>query len=702
MELSLNKTAPAGITETSPLSLSVIHRAAVAVLQSSTEAVHWPQLETKVYRSIPTRIPWLEPAFYDEVSLVSLMDSIQRGDVAALVISAGAMSNRQIRVAIADHREILRDALANGMGLALSAPFLTDCDSYVLPFLAGHTEVALVRLPETQVLQGHLQGFGFDAIPIDGSTDTILRHRVACTAAQTPGWRPCLQYRAHGSGDAEAIGWQSRWGGGLVILSLLPLERLPEPPVFDALLKRLTWSRGTLAVGPVASAPQDFLEPRPGTYLAHIEALFPDVDTRTRDFGHLRISDPSAMMGTHEFTKSSILARNEKNGTFEVMTSMVDEQMCRIHFSGVPEYMSELEWAEPELLALAPLLPAGPTFDLLAYALCAHAARAVVTNAEALPEILAVDASATLCQEAIEARLESGSVDGRLLPTVNVLAACHVAGIDSRQTTDGWRWVEDELRDSRDPVELGQIGWVLQVVGHRLTDLTFARLREFGLEEVDRESIVGRLAVNIHENRWREISQQGAPVRHLETALAAFTWNWGLQRGMWPGYSAPALPLRFRPQDGVEAMLYGLAARIMHLRRAPLMAGSPPSHGGAHAATPHRPQEDGTAMQALQRQMQMAVDRSESRALKSERDELARVANHVLGVLLGMWAAAVAVCTVGVVILLFPDAALGDWLAAIGTGIAVSVGGIIAANSIPSVSRVLPRWARWSLRLAGK
>ncbi|WP_313566593.1 hypothetical protein [Mobilicoccus sp.] len=135
MELSLNKTAPAGITETSPLSLSVIHRAAVAVLQSSTEAVHWPQLETKVYRSIPTRIPWLEPAFYDEVSLVSLMDSIQRGDVAALVISAGAMSNRQIRVAIADHREILRDALANGMGLALSAPFLTDCDSYVLPFL---------------------------------------------------------------------------------------------------------------------------------------------------------------------------------------------------------------------------------------------------------------------------------------------------------------------------------------------------------------------------------------------------------------------------------------------------------------------------------------------------------------------------------------------------------------------------------------
>lgn len=70
------KESPNLTSYSSPV--DVIQQSHIAVLQDSSEIVHWPQNEDALFHTISTVIPWLDPVFFDEYSLDAFFTGIEK------------------------------------------------------------------------------------------------------------------------------------------------------------------------------------------------------------------------------------------------------------------------------------------------------------------------------------------------------------------------------------------------------------------------------------------------------------------------------------------------------------------------------------------------------------------------------------------------------------------------------------------------
>lgn len=69
------KESPNLTSYSSPV--DVIQQSHIAVLQDSSEIVHWPQNEDALFHTISTVIPWLDPVFFDEYSLDAFLPELK-------------------------------------------------------------------------------------------------------------------------------------------------------------------------------------------------------------------------------------------------------------------------------------------------------------------------------------------------------------------------------------------------------------------------------------------------------------------------------------------------------------------------------------------------------------------------------------------------------------------------------------------------
>lgn len=683
--------------------VTILNRGTLAVIQSSTERVHWPQMETRVYDTVPERIKWLSVSSFDESTLEDFFTAVEKNLITAIVISASAMASATIRHQLSSHAESLKSAIRNGVGLALSAPYVTDQEIVDLNFIPSPTPVAIALLPATKHINGTLEVFGQSGPQLDGNGSSVYKYRSTSTARNAPGWTRSVTCRNPVTQEVTDLAWQTRVGTGFVFVSVLPLERLEETTSFDALIGRLTWSRGHLSIGNSDNSPQMPSPPRPSSFEVEIDS-WDNISEFQDHFGHLRLSAEDPVSHDLPFTTHEVLRRSEKAGSLEIVLPSLFERPSLVKFGGTPRYLTLLRTAELKMIDTLPRLSAGPTFDVLAYSLCASEARNAVTDDEMLPRMLSRSASEALCREALRLRLRDGSVDGRILATANTLVSAVLSGIDSTETRSARKWLTQNIRGHKDCDELVQVLWVahvadipwlLNLAQNALTD-EIANNRPF-------PSAVLSLVDRLQSGSWPSLTNSDLLSQtQLEAAMNAYTFLLGAKRQKWDFPPTPQyIELDYQSGSG-EANFYSLAAAVLADNFAPLSTGFPVEADTEANFDQEREVASIQAVAALRDQAEAELERNLALELRQENSSLLILTRRLLGVVTAGWIIGVTVAAFVVVKTLFPAASLGDWLAVFTAGtVVIAVGIAIAANS-PRISRALPGWARWLIRFSGQ
>ena len=283
---------------------------------------------------------------------------------------------------------------------------------------------------------------------------------LSLAAGHALGWTHGATLRKAG-GVSEVVVWRAQFGFGRVIVSVLPFEWIGRTAMVEKALTRATRNRGILILGS-KSAPPWYRDVEPGQVLVRQ----PDPaagGALLRSFSHLRLCEDVDWSTQAELTRSTLLARLENSGTVEFLAQGPGGAVFA-RLDGVPRYLQRLRDAQTQLLTWISDLPSSPTFHLLALALLSDACEQVVRGELYIPDLFRKETVAAVVTSAMSRRVSNGSVDGLLLPTVNLLAACSICDIDDSAAVTMAAWIAmyagDATADQR-----AQARWVLRAAG---------------------------------------------------------------------------------------------------------------------------------------------------------------------------------------------------------------------------------------------
>lgn len=442
-------------TSVGELSVEVQHAGVVAVVESASDSAHYPSINRDAFTAI--NVPWLVFEFFDESELAGLLGKPLDDHFAAVVFTAGAIQLPGVRTIVMERADVLAQALARGVGLIVTATSLGGLDKFDLSFLPEGGQVSLVET-EMRDMTGTVLSDGVFDREIPDTTGHRVRSAVTLASSHALGWTDFTSLK-HLDGSTETVTWQAQFGLGLVIVSVLPYERLGWQDVVEEGLIRAARSRGCLVVGG-AAAPAWYDEIEPGQFLARLRDPGGDEQALIQmleNFSNLRLCPDVPWSALGYLNRENLLTRLENDGTVEFAAHGPGEPVYA-RLQGVPRYLIRLRQAQAQLGESVLDLPTSPTFHILAFAILSQTCERVVRGRLFVPDLLRADTLLSVVESAVARRVRNGNVDGLLLPTVNLLAACSIARIESAATEQMMSWVEASAA-SASPDQRAQARW---------------------------------------------------------------------------------------------------------------------------------------------------------------------------------------------------------------------------------------------------
>lgn len=693
------KESPNLTSYSSPV--DVIQQSHIAVLQDSSEIVHWPQNEDALFHTISTVIPWLDPVFFDEYSLDAFFTGIEKQCFSALLISSSAMASMIIRNQLDSHADSIHLALVSGMGISISAPYLTDIKEYVPQFLGTQKAISLRNGGKTLLHKGKLRVFHDDAhrIPIDAELNSLLSTRVSCSADILPGWIANTELIDEENSSMLNLGWSSKEGLGIIQVSVLPLERLDDPTSFYKSLVNLTRAHG---IG-VYRAENDIscpwsMERRPVNYLIKpLSTVSLEEISRLADV----IRYVPSINTFQGFDENALRKHVERGGSFECRFEFPDETPCQVSIGGIPDYLAILRAVEARVDSQSESLATGPTFALVAYSFCAFIARLVVKESSLVPTPFRQAASAAIARKSVEARIFNGSVDMRLLPTLNVLASAWLSGIpdQSQELEDIYHWVKSSLLSWQDETELEQVRWILQLLTVLMPSSTSTKeLLDLTHQISSPKSMVGRLSrfLDIPEDD-RIVKESSALHFSLQKSMAVFSDQIQSLKSKHKALIEESDSNLIGSFVGTESDYYLVASTILAKRTEVFYAGeSIKSDLESYGTELNRDQQHLVEAMGRQQDLENALaDKKQQVAIQAKDINMYRTWSRVLLTCFVFILALLDAALVFVIVKnLFPGAALSDWATAGSIGFATWVLLVTAISFIPGAIIVLPNRLR--------
>ena len=437
-------------------SIEVLRRGIVAVVESASDSAHYPAFNHGTYDRLA--IPWLRLQFYDETELDWLLTEPLERRFAAVVFTPGAISLPSVRDAIERRAETLAEALKHGVGLVISATSLGGIERFDFSFLPEGSQVSLVQ-PGMRSMAGWVRVNDLNERQLSESEGRHALSGVTLAASHAFGWLEAATLRRP-DGTVETVAWRAQFGRGRVIVTVLPFERFGWHQVVELMLTRATRSRSCLILGR-DSPPAWYEEVADGEALARLGYPSGDQDTLNRlmdNFAQLRLCRDTPWDAVGCLTHDALLARLENDGTVEFAADGPAEVIYS-RLAGVPQYLLRLRQAQADLMDLVPGMHASPTFHVLAMAILCRTAEHVVQDALFVPDLLRMETARSMVEGAVARRVHDGSVDGLLLPTVNILAAASITGAASEATAPMIAWIKNNAAAAHSD-HLAQARWV--------------------------------------------------------------------------------------------------------------------------------------------------------------------------------------------------------------------------------------------------
>lgn len=598
--------------------LEVLLAGRVAVIESASETAHYPTLNREVFSGL--ELPWLRLEYYDESELAALLAEPLERRFAAVVFTAGAIALPRVRGLLEQHASVLSQALANGVGIVITATTLGGVPRFDLTFVPEGSQVSLVDTGMREMAGTLVTDLSDEIISADDGRRAVSALTLA--AAHALGWTHSATLRRP-DGQVETVGWRAQFGLGRVIISVLPFEWIRRDHMVERALTRATRSRGFLIVGEQA-APPWYLDVEPGQFLARIPSPPPPTRNLLEEFSHIRVCSDAHWSSIKGFARENLLARLENRGTVEFPT---DGPAGTVYarLDGVPTYLTRLQQAQGKIIDRVDELSSSPTFHLLALALLAKAARAVVRGRLYVPDLLRLDAVSSVVVSAMTRRVRDGSVDGLLLPTANLLAACTICDIDDSAAVTMAAWIAMHAGEANDNAR-AQARWALWAAERDdLLDLIPEPL-------VEPDSLLGQLACQLDEDDLQPIQSyfggdaprgphRLGPLSDLDRAILAYTHaRWGDPldpKPIWAALTTTRLNLATAVDnaENIEELCYRTAAQVLLDAHAPLtihpnQAASPTPAVSPRAATDLLTQQAAAELGAYQeRQAQQSLVR---------------------------------------------------------------------------------------------
>jgi hypothetical protein len=548
--------------------LEVLRFGIVAVIQSASDSAHYPAFNHGVYDRLA--IPWLRLQFLDETELDWLLTQPLERHFAALVFTPGAMSLPSVREVLGRRAETLAEALAKGVGLVMTATSLGGVDRFDLSFLPEGSQISLLQTG-MRSMAGVVHVNGLPERQLSETEGRQALSGVSVAASHAFGWLDAATLRTP-DGTVETVAWRAQFGRGRVIVVVLPFERLGWHEVVQLTLTRATRSRSCLILG-CDSPPHWFEEVTDGEALvqlanpgAHQDKLNQLLD----NFAQLRMCQDVTWADVSCLTREALLARLENDGTVEFAADGPDKVIyCRL--AGVPEYLLRLRQAQADLIGLVSGIHSSPTFHVLSMAILSKAAEHVVQDTLFVPDLLRTETVRTMVDAAVARRVKDGSVDGLLLPTINMLAAASITGAAPEAIPSMSAWIEENAGAA--PADhLAQARWVARAADR----LDLLNLIPQPVGQTD--SLLGRLSAELDAGSLTQLPvPQGTVTSMLDAAILAYThahWSvsdkasviWNLLNAV--GRSLPEK--NSRASRNVEELCYRTAAEVLLDAASPL------------------------------------------------------------------------------------------------------------------------------------
>ena len=536
----------------------------VAVIQSASDSAHYPAFNRGTYDQVA--IPWLRLEFYDETELGLLLSQPLERRFAAVIFTPGAIALPAVRETLAHRADTLAEALAHGVGIVVGATSLGGVERFDLTFLPEGSQISL--------LQTRMRGMA-GLVQVTGLLERLLPETegrqapsgVTVAASHAFGWMEAATLTAP-DGTVEIVTWRAQFGRGRVVVTVLPFDRLGWHEVIRLMLTRVTRSRSCLVLGR-DTPPHWFEEVADGEALVRLPRPGADLDTLDRlldSFAMLRLCRDVTWADVGCLTRQALLARLENDGTVEFAAYGPDKEIyCRL--AGVPHYLLRLRQAQADLIDVVAGIHTSPTFHALAVAVLSKTAEYVVQDPLFVPGLLRTDTVRSIVEAAVARRVNDGSVDGLLLPTINLLAAASITGSAPEAVASMVTWIKNNAPGSS-PDHLAQARWVARAAAR-------ADLLDFIPEPAGQPaSLLGRLSQELDAGQLGPLPAAAGP---LDTAIIAYTYaRWS------PSDQAPAIwsllngtddPLSAkspRASRNVEELCYRTAAEALLDAASPL------------------------------------------------------------------------------------------------------------------------------------
>ncbi|HUX04444.1 MAG TPA: hypothetical protein VMV53_06000 [Acidimicrobiales bacterium] len=492
-------------------SSKVVRHCHIAVIESATDAAHYPHLNRRLFKDLDD--PWLRLSYFDESSLDDLLGTRLHERFAAVYFTAGAMQLPSIREQITQYGPSLNTSIHAGLGVIISAHTLGAAERFDLDFLPEGRQVSFVST-KMRAISGQILFAGVASQELVTRNNQVGMTALALATSQAAEWKESVTL-IRDDGAREALAWRTQLGGGFLIATVLPLERLDTCETLESGLIRATRGRGHLIIGP-GSRPAWYASPPPGDFVFELEFdHLPQekMEEIERKFSHVHFCE-GVEWRSLALTKADLLQRLENGGSIEFPASGPQGTIFA-RLAGTPRYLKILNVAQRDLAARIPTLSQSPTFQLLAFALLVKAANEVVRSPQHVPEVLRLESLRALLDATTSKRVSGGSVDELLLPTTNILCALRVLerSRPSEVAQSLERWIRDHAAES-DPDQRSQARLAAMISGssNLLTLIPGAETRP--------PSIIGQIGYDIdHQVATLEFDE----LSMVDEAILAYT-----------------------------------------------------------------------------------------------------------------------------------------------------------------------------------
>lgn len=426
-------------------SVDVRATARVRYIDSASELLHYPYASQQLRQG--SAVPWVSIDVCDESACDTDMSTASVDDCQAIVLASGAMMLSNVR-----------DAVTRNLG---------HLTRYME--LGGSLVLEITAVPQDTPWQLIIPEHGVDlsfegTAPLD--VEQSIKTLVSPLASPEPAWSSALDDRitaariqrgALDAGraltiprdpDAGLEHWL-KYEVGRGTLQILTVPLLARKGMDIALIMLAEAAKSSLAVSlshhPTTTSARQRV---PGGWIAiNPDVVSPDSTDQVLSLAsHVVIDYDVAWQRIDALSRDKVLARLENRGSIEFSVGNEGSRI-RCLLTEPPEYLSVLDEVTSALGDGLSTLSVRPTFDIVAFAALCREAQRVLRDPDRIPPHLRLEQARSIVGASIDRRVKRGSVDGKLLPTANLLAAAHLADVPLR--ADMLRWVKQNGANSR-------------------------------------------------------------------------------------------------------------------------------------------------------------------------------------------------------------------------------------------------------------